>query len=198
VHGLQAHAQQVQLGASLADDVPSSNFFASASQQLQLQAQAQQVQLGASLADDVTSSSFFAPGWAAASQQQLQLQAQPQQLQAPTSSANGLLLWSQQGGLVSPQTPFGDILLQQGPTAADNKGNNHQAVMFGASGAFGGGAGGCGAAQAKQGLDLSGMLHAMQEEARLEALIREGQEQLAHLQQMRQHQHVLVMQQYSQ
>lgn len=152
----------------------------------------QQVQLGRSSANDVASRNFLPPVWPAGAAKQ------PQQLQAPTSSANGLLLWSQQGGLVSPQTPFGDILLQQGPTAADNKGNNHQAVMFGASGAFGGGAGGCGAAQAKQGLDLSGMLHAMQEEARLEALIREGQEQLAHLQQMRQHQHVLVMQQYSQ
>ena len=152
----------------------------------------QQVQLGRSSATDVASRNLLPPVWPAGAAKQ------PQQLQAPTSSANGLLLWSQQGGLVSPHTPFGNILLQQGPTAADNKGNNQQAVLFEAGGTFGAVAGGCGAAQAKQGLDLSGMLHAMQEEARLEALIREGQEQLAHLQQMRQHQHALMMQQDSQ
>ena len=119
----QLRAQQVQLGASLAEDVPSSNFFASASQQSQLQAQPQQVQLGASLTDDVTSSNFFAPASAAVvkqlhtqQQQLLQARAQQQQLM-PTSaeSCDSLLLWARQGGLVSPHTPFAQLMLQEQP-----------------------------------------------------------------------------------
>jgi hypothetical protein len=157
---------------------------------------AQQVQLGPRLDGEAQSSSLLASGWPAGAA------GQPQQLVAPGVSASGLTMWAQQGGLVSPHTPFGNLMLQaQGPpvapTAALNEtSKNQQATLVGTGGGMG--ALSTGAAQVTQGLNLNGMLQAMQEEARLEGLIRQQQEQLAQLEQLREHQRALIMQQYRQ
>jgi hypothetical protein len=159
---------------------------------------APQVQLRPTSEDEVQSSSMLASGWTTTTTGAAQ---QPQQLVAPGGSASGLMLWAQQGGLVSPHTPFGNLMLQaQGPApAAVNKtSNNQQVTLASTGGGMGGGGVVSGAAQVTQGLDLDGMLQAMQEEARLEALIRQQQEQLAQLEQLREHQRALIMQQYRQ